>query len=186
MSHIAWVRGREVVVEKELLGRPAAVCRAALLVGRDLFAAQVFEGALPVGQVLTPFFGGSGGLRLHWGMLSRPSSWSATPLQSHLMERVAPLIRDPHHCRVVDEAALLVVCPERLQRARDAPASIRCSAGRFHPLLVAPDALVSFCRVSPGWRPRLGGREAARQRGGEATADERHGTEELRQGRKAC
>ena len=171
------MRGREVVVEKELLGRPAAVCRAALLVGRDLFAAQVFEGALPVGQVLTPIFRGSGGLHLHWGMLS---SWSATPLQSHLMERIAPLIRDPHHCRVVDEAARLVVCPERLQRARDVPASIRCSAGRFHPLLVAEDALVSFCRVSPSWRPRLGGREAARQHGGEATADGRHGTEALR------
>ena len=170
MSHVAWMRGREVVVEKELLGRPAAVCRAALLVGRDLFAAQVFEGALPVGQVLTPFFRGSGGLRLHWGMLS---SWSATPLQSHLMERIAPLIRDPHHCRVV-------VCPERLQRARDVPASIRCSASRFHPLLVTEDTLVSFCRVSLSWRPRLGGREAARQRGGEATAHGRHGSEELR------
>ena len=164
---------REVVVQKKLLDRPAAVRSAALLVGCDLLAAELLEGALAVGEELLPFLLYCSGLRARRGT-ARLVGWPAPLFQRRCVEGLAPLVRDPHHGHVVDVRVLFVHCPKSFQGPRDVATPTDGEASLSHPGIIAEGAPVVFSAVAPRRPPRMRCREEARQVGREAAADSWH------------
>ena len=103
---------REVVVHKEFLLHPVLVCLAAFLVGRDFFAANIFESSLSAPQSCFP------GLRhrlllLVHRSLAGLSGLSPFLLQSLCMELLSPFLWHSQNGCIVDVAVALIVCSER-------------------------------------------------------------------------
>ena len=107
---------REVVVHKKLLLHPVPVGLAALLVGRDFFAANIFESSLSALQSCLPLLCRRLCMLRHWRL-----SFGQAPFlfQSLCVKFLSPLVWNTQDRCVVDVAVLVILCPESFQSLGD-------------------------------------------------------------------
>ena len=158
------LRLRDVIVQEELLLDAVPVGLAALLVSRHLFAGQVCEGTLAAAQSSPPILCNLLGLLRgsRTATLAGLLGLAALGLQGLCVERLAPLVRHPHQCRVVDVAVRLIVGPKELQGLRNIHPALDRSATPRHLL---EQARLSFPRprLLPDGLPGIDARHPRRE-----------------------
>ena len=130
---------REVMVHKEFLLHPVPVGLAALLVGRDFFAANVLESSLSAPQSCFPCLRHPFLLLVYRSIAGLPGLPTLF-FQGLLVHFRLPFIWHKHHGHVIHMAVVLIPCPEGLQAANNAASTFHCLTRLAHLLWIAENA----------------------------------------------
>ena len=174
LCNVLCFRLGQLVVGEELLLHAVSVGLAALLVRRDLFVAQIFEGPLAAAQCILPSGCHRGCLCLYRGVAG-PGWLAPLALQGLLVKVVSPLIWDQHQRCIVHMALAFVFCTESFEGRGDVLPATGRVAGFLHLLRAAEQTFTAF-HAAPSCFTDLLRREDARHPLRGPGTNFRHGT----------